>query len=314
MKKNLFIVVLCLLMAFVTVSCEKEPVHEHTYTAEWKSDATNHWKECSCGEKTEVAEHTFGENTVKDGKVVQICSVCNYKKEITEAVLVSTAEELKTALNGEATTIYLGNDIKVEEMLKINGGKTLTLDLNGKTITNSKVWDGASSSANPYLIHVSGADTKLTVKGNGKVFADSSSLDSTKYTGNTIEDARLFAMEVLEGATVTIENGEFIGSGDCIYCHTGKVYIKDGKFSLQYDWLTTNYTGKFLLNCNNTNFKASPRTADIVVTGGTFVGFNPATGNGGAGAETTFVADGYESVKTKESTGTTPAEWTVQKK
>ena len=30
----------------------------HKYSDAWKSDETNHWKECACGDKKEVAEHT----------------------------------------------------------------------------------------------------------------------------------------------------------------------------------------------------------------------------------------------------------------
>ncbi len=41
--------------------------HGHGYTAEWENDKDNHWHACSCGEKTDVAAHTF-----KDGK----CTVC----------------------------------------------------------------------------------------------------------------------------------------------------------------------------------------------------------------------------------------------
>ena len=112
MKKNLFIVVLCLLMAFVTVSCEKEPVHEHAYTAEWKSDATNHWHECSCGEKSDIAAHTWGLGRTTqiaagsvDGIKEYTCTVCKQKKteaipyEYIKTVNVATVDQLISALN-----------------------------------------------------------------------------------------------------------------------------------------------------------------------------------------------------------------------
>ena len=117
MNKNLFIVVLCLLMAFVTVSCEKEPVHEHAYTAEWKSDAINHWHECSCGEKSDTAAHTWGEVSVatsSSGSVEKYaCTVCEKNKEHTYSykniVKVETVNELITALEGlkESTCIIM---------------------------------------------------------------------------------------------------------------------------------------------------------------------------------------------------------------
>ncbi len=33
--------------------------HTHNYSSDWKSDSINHWKECSCGDKADVAAHSF---------------------------------------------------------------------------------------------------------------------------------------------------------------------------------------------------------------------------------------------------------------
>ncbi len=55
----------------------------HTFGPDWKYDAQNHWKECSCGEKSEIAKHTFTETVIKpatctqDGEKEQRCS-CGY--------------------------------------------------------------------------------------------------------------------------------------------------------------------------------------------------------------------------------------------
>ena len=43
----------------------------HEYGSEWKNDATNHWNECTCGDKTNVASHA---DTNADGK----CDTCAY--------------------------------------------------------------------------------------------------------------------------------------------------------------------------------------------------------------------------------------------
>ena len=37
--------------------------HKHSY-GDWQKDKTRHWKECSCGEKTEVGNHTFDDWTI----------------------------------------------------------------------------------------------------------------------------------------------------------------------------------------------------------------------------------------------------------
>ena len=45
--------------------------HVHEFGTEWKTDANNHWKECGCGDKGEMAAHIDDNG---DGK----CDVCEY--------------------------------------------------------------------------------------------------------------------------------------------------------------------------------------------------------------------------------------------
>ena len=59
--------------------------HEHSY-GDWQKDKTQHWKECRCGKKTEVGNHTYGEwkitkepTTTETGSRERTCSTCNYK-------------------------------------------------------------------------------------------------------------------------------------------------------------------------------------------------------------------------------------------
>ena len=65
------------------------PPHEHSY-GDWQKDETQHWKECRCGEKTEVGNHTFGDwtitkepTTTETGSRERTCSVCEYTQEET---------------------------------------------------------------------------------------------------------------------------------------------------------------------------------------------------------------------------------------
>ena len=59
-----------------------DPVHTHSYSAAWKSDATQHWRECSCGDKTGVADHdwqwvvTTPATTQADGLETETCKTC----------------------------------------------------------------------------------------------------------------------------------------------------------------------------------------------------------------------------------------------
>jgi len=59
--------------------------HTHTWSADWKRDATGHWKDCGCGEKSSFAAHTPGNWTVDTpatatmaGSRHRTCSVCGY--------------------------------------------------------------------------------------------------------------------------------------------------------------------------------------------------------------------------------------------
>gem|GEM_PF-1170462 len=60
--------------------------HTHSYGADWKADANNHWHECACGDKADTAVHTFKWVTDKEatatekGSKHEECTVCGYKK------------------------------------------------------------------------------------------------------------------------------------------------------------------------------------------------------------------------------------------
>ena len=60
-----------------------DPTHEHNYGADYKHDANQHWKECACGDKIAIENHTWswvvdtpaGEHT--SGVQHEECSVCH---------------------------------------------------------------------------------------------------------------------------------------------------------------------------------------------------------------------------------------------
>lgn len=71
--------------------------HEHQYGSEWKSDETNHWHECTCGEKSDVAAHIKDSGTVtkqvtltENGTISYKCTICgaNMGDEIVTATKV----------------------------------------------------------------------------------------------------------------------------------------------------------------------------------------------------------------------------------
>ena len=50
-----------------------ESVHTHTYGEAIVSDGNSHWRECSCGEKTEVSAHSGGTATCTEKAVCEVC-------------------------------------------------------------------------------------------------------------------------------------------------------------------------------------------------------------------------------------------------
>ena len=71
------------------------PSHTHSYGTEWKYDGTNHWHECECGDKADIAAHSASEwiidtaaTETADGAKHKECTVC--KKVLETATIPAT--------------------------------------------------------------------------------------------------------------------------------------------------------------------------------------------------------------------------------
>ncbi len=70
----------------------------HSYGTDWESDKENHWHACACGDRTDVAAHSFGDWTVAqeatetaDGSRERECTVCGYTQ--TEVIPATGPDE-----------------------------------------------------------------------------------------------------------------------------------------------------------------------------------------------------------------------------
>lgn len=76
----------------ITINADKTYVasfkqkHIHSY-GEWQSDETNHWKECSCGNKSELAAHAWNDGVIttqptgeREGIKTYTCATCKRTK------------------------------------------------------------------------------------------------------------------------------------------------------------------------------------------------------------------------------------------
>ena len=110
MKRNFKLLVAVLVLAVMVLtlaSCDvvngvidKIKPHEHEYSADWSSDATNHWHAALCddAEPADVAAHTFADGA---------CSVCGYEKPVEETP-VCTHEAMTSEVVKEATCTEAG--------------------------------------------------------------------------------------------------------------------------------------------------------------------------------------------------------------
>lgn len=216
-----------------------------------------------------------------------------YKKgalpELPDTYEVGTAEELKAALKNavNGNTIKLTADIVINETLVIN--KDITLDLNGKTISNATdLWNETKGAEAWSLISVAGG-AKVTVDGNGKLLA---------------KENDCYALDVCDGSALTINSGYFNGNICAVYVYEGTLTVNGGKFEIQQlDGGSDPYG--FMLNCYDANRKDGK--AKITVYGGEFVKFNPADCSA-EGAHTNFVAEGYVSTLGEDGTTYTVTE------
>lgn len=185
------------------------------------------------------------------------------------AMLTAVAESAEAH---RYSTIKLAKDITITDTINISS--KVTLDFNGKVLSNTtSIWDNVEETWS--IISVQ-KDGDLTIIGNGKIDA----LENDCY-----------AFDVFNGGHLVIENGEFIGNVSAVYVNEGKAEIKGGKYLIkQLD--PTHNDERFLLNLFDANREAG--TAEIEVTGGTFVKFDPED-NLADGKGTNFVAEGYAS-------------------
>ena len=216
------------------------------------------------------------ETTARNAKLVwnETAKTLYFQQDSQNAASIGTAEypTLGAALEAAAdgATIKVLNDVEITSYLQIT--KSLTLNLNGKSITRTDSTDNSTA------LFVNAAGATVTITGNGTVTAD-------------------HAVYVNAGKVV-IENGTFSAGSHAVYViNNGNAEIKGGTFSSE--------VGQYHYALNE--YDQTRDATSIVVTGGTFVGFNPAN-NTAEGDNTNFCADGYTAVA-----GEVEGTWVVQK-
>lgn len=199
---------------------------------------------------------------------------------VTPTAGITTETALKDAISAASDneTITLGGNITLTAPIIIE--KKITLDMAGHTFSNAQdqdIWNDTTA-----------AWSFISVQGNGDLTITGNGTFQTK-----VNDC--YAVDVRDGATLTIENGTFVGNVHAIYVFEGSLFVHGGTYSIQQKYTNAAQADEFVLNC----YDASRRngSATISVSGGSFINFDPANCQA-EGIATNFCADGYTTTST----------------
>lgn len=211
--------------------------------------------------------------------------------------------EIDSAFKGDLQTDYVANALNSGQVVTLTedyslpegsggvavpSGKTSVLNLNGKKFSNENGYK-----ENKAALQVHG---DLTINGDGEVYCE----------GGADNNAIIVEQGghlVINGGTYNVgansnsgkSNATIFVMGPDKYGRNGSVEINGGVFMAEAGSdFVLNQHDDITVNC-------------FSVKGGTFVGFNPASVNEAKGTITSFVAEGYKSVKISES----PETWQV---
>ena len=158
--------------------------HTHSYGTAWKYDSTNHWHECSCGEKTDISQHisnggviTVPPTATTTGVRVYSCYICGYAFR-TETIPAAGYDYYPTYPSYPiyptypTYPVFLTPGVFTEEL-------TVNAEVDGSTVTLS--WDEIQKAEKYYVYQYKDGryvkiktttDTSVTLKGlkNGETY------------------------------------------------------------------------------------------------------------------------------------------------
>lgn len=190
-----------------------------------------------------------------------------------KATVVENEEQFVEAVT-KGGSIQLGKDITLSKALTIS--KDVTLDLNNKTLGEDYAYDKTNKDTTTMFYIAEGGS--LTVVGEGKVTSNDLYIFWVKGSDSG-DDARL-----------SVEGGTYTADCSVVYVTYGSAEVKGGKYKIE----NSNHPEyiKYMLNLKDENGKAGKAT--IVVTGGSFTGYDPADSRSEDPA-VSFVKEGYKS-------------------
>ena len=244
-----------------------------TITGHMKEDAGNEYQELTI-EGIGITVYATQDTVEQDGTGDQ------YDKNATYYPVID--------MKGFDNALKIGGEIEVDADITVydtdtNMWRTVitkptTLNLNKRILSPDNMGDNRNNFAALFV----GADTTINAGANGGI--------NTGVNG-------AYAINVIDGATLTINGGYYYGGGTAVQVQKGHVVINGGTFACEPYSGSNGYN--FLINCIDSAYADGSATVEI--KGGTFINFNPAACLA-EGTGTNFVADGYSVMsETKEN-------------
>lgn len=118
--------------------------HIHNHGTAWKSDAGNHWYECPCGDRKDIAAHSFKwvidkePTATRKGSKHEECTVCGYKKAAVAipakgSTVKPSDQPDKSGKTASSNTGDSSNPVLWSALLFISGGAVI-----GTTVVSRK--------------------------------------------------------------------------------------------------------------------------------------------------------------------------------
>ena len=219
-------------------------------------------------------------NFVADGYMVVAKKQANGDVWYT-VVEASAVKETLTA-GGEVTVdsdTYTNNSADTAEA-RLTITVPTTLNLNAKIVTP----DGMGNNNTNFCALIVDADTTINATENGGI--------DTGTNGG-------YGINVRNGATLTINGGNYYGGGTAVQVQKGTLIINGGTFACE-PYSNPVYGSKYLINCIDAAYKDG--SAKIIIKGGTFINFDPSD-SASENPHGNFVAAGYHVVSAAQANG-----------
>ena len=216
----------------------------------------------------DTVEYDSNNNQYDENAGYPVANVTEMKKAFANGGVISVKNEIKTDNIGDTE----------ENRVIISQPTTLNLD--------AKIFspDNMGNNNTNFCALIVDADTTINAGENGGI--------DTGTNGG-------YGINVRNGATLTINGGNYYGGGTAVQVQKGTLIINGGFFACEpYD--NPDYGYKFLINCVDAAYQNG--TAKITIYGGTFVNFDPSD-SASENPHGNFVADGYKVISETQSNG-----------